>query len=131
MTRAIPKVIFALGKALKGKVRRFLFASALAPALLGGCSTLISVPGCLVLMGLISGRKNRPKDAVFGQEFLGHQGTTRWDIPDPGPGLSGIPTLCKAPYSAILDRKWPGCPAIWVGTFRDQRKFMQENSGPL
>ena len=37
--------------------------------------------------------------------------------------------LCKAPFSVVLEREWPGCPAIWVGTSRDRKKFMQDNFG--
>ena len=29
----------------------------------------------------------------------------------------------------VLDREWLGCPAIWDGTSRDQKNFMQENIG--
>ena len=28
-----------------------------------------------------------------------------------------------------LDREWPGCPGIWVGTSRVWKNFMQENFG--
>ena len=34
-----------------------------------------------------------------------------------------------APFSVVLDRKWPGRPAIWVGTSQDQRNTVQENFG--
>ena len=27
----------------------------------------------------------------------------------------------------VLDRGWPGCPAVWVGTSHGQQNFMQEN----
>ena len=29
----------------------------------------------------------------------------------------------------VLDREWPGCPGIWVGTSRIWKNFMQENFG--
>ena len=51
--------------------------------------------------------------------FIGHQGPRCRDIPDPGPGMSRTKTLCKAPFSVVFDREWPGCPAIWVGTSQD------------
>ena len=69
------------------------------------------------------------KIKFLGGTSLGHQGPTRRDIPDPGPGMSRAKTLCKEPSSVVLDREWPGCPAIWVGTSRDRKTFMQENSG--
>ena len=31
--------------------------------------------------------------------------------------------------SEKVTKEWPGCPAIWVGTSRDQKNFMQENFG--
>ena len=67
--------------------------------------------------------KSSPKIKLLCRIVLGHQGPRRRDIPDPGPGMSWTRTLCKAPFSGalsvVLDRKWPGCPAIWVGTSRD------------
>ena len=32
-------------------------------------------------------------------------------------------------FSVVLDREWPGCPAIWVGRSQDQKNIMQENVG--
>ena len=32
-------------------------------------------------------------------------------------------------FSVVLDREWPGCPGIWVGTSRIWKNFMQENFG--
>ena len=29
-------------------------------------------------------------------------------------------------YSVVLDREWPACPPIWVGTSRDQKELMQK-----
>ena len=51
---------------------------------------------------------------ILSRIFLGHQGPTCQDVPEPGPGMSRTKTLCKAPFSVILDGEWPGCPAIWV-----------------
>ena len=62
-----------------------------------------------------------------GRIFLGHQRPTHRDIPDPDPRESQTKTLRKAPFSAAVDREWPGCPAIWVGTSQDHD--MQENFG--
>ena len=45
------------------------------------------------------------------------------------PGISRTKTLCKWPFSVVLDREWPGCPGIWVGTSRIWKNFMQENFG--
>ena len=50
-----------------------------------------------------------------------------WDIRDPDVGISQTKTLCKWPFSVVLDREWPGCPGIWVGTSRVWKNFMQEN----
>ena len=61
--------------------------------------------------------------------FLARQGRTLRGIPRPGPGTSWTETLCKVPLSVVLDREWPGCPEIWVGTSRDQKDSMQENFG--
>ena len=52
-----------------------------------------------------------------------------WDIRDPDVGISRTKTLCKWPFSVVLDREWPGCPRIWVGTSRIWKNFMQENFG--
>ena len=32
-------------------------------------------------------------------------------------------------FSVVLDREWPGCPGIWVGTSRIWKNFMQGNFG--
>ena len=53
-------------------------------------------------------KKNRLKIKSLGRMLLGPQGTTRRDIPDPGPGISRTKTLCKAPFSVILNREWAG-----------------------
>ena len=59
-----------------------------------------------------------------------------WDIRDPHVGISLTPawdvpdkTFCKAPFSGVFDREWPGRPTIWVGMSRDQISFMQETLG--
>ena len=53
--------------------------------------------------------------------FLGHPGSRRRDIPDKN--------LLQWPFSVVLDREWPGCPGIWVGTSRIWKNFMQDNFG--
>ena len=57
-------------------------------------------------------RKNSVKIKFLGGIFLAHQGSACRDIP----GMSRTKTLRKAPLSVVLDREWPGCPAIWAGT---------------
>ena len=74
-------------------------------------------------------KKSRKVSGQKGKIFLGHQGPRRQDIPDPGPGMSQTKSLCNAPSSVVSGRKWLECPAIWVGTCRDQKNFMQENFG--
>ena len=67
-------------------------------------------------------RKKQPKYKVFGRDIPGTSGTL----------TSGYPrqkTLCKWPFSVVLDTEWPGCPGIWVGTSRIWKNFMQENFG--
>ena len=73
--------------------------------------------------------KNSLKVEFLGRIFLGYQGPTRRDIPDPGPGISRTKTLRKVPVSVVLDTEWPGCPAIWVGTCRDQKHSRQHSFG--
>ena len=55
-------------------------------------------------------RETQPKlkDKVLGRMFVRHQGPTRRDIPDPGPGISQTKNLCKAPFSVVLDRTGNG-----------------------
>ena len=69
------------------------------------------------------------KIKVFGRISLGHRGPACRHIPDPDPGLSRTKTLCKAPLSVVVDREWLECPAIWVGTSRDQENFTRKNIG--
>ena len=52
-----------------------------------------------------------------------------WGIRDPDVGIAQTKTLCNWPFSVLLDREWPGCPAILVGTSRIWKNFMQENFG--
>ena len=67
-----------------------------------------------------SGQKKDSLQIKFmGRMFIGHHGPTRRNIVEPGPGMSRTNALCKAPSSVVLDRKLPGCPAIWVGTSRN------------
>ena len=70
----------------------------------------------------LSGRKKQPKDKVFGQ-----------DIPDTlGTQMSGYPgqkLYASGLFSVVLDKEWPGCPGIWVGTSQIWKYFMRENSG--
>ena len=49
------------------------------------------------------------KDKVLGQDV-------HWDIRDPDVAISRTKTLCKWPFSVVLDKEWPGYPGIWVGT---------------
>ena len=49
--------------------------------------------------------------------FLGHPGPRRQDIPD------------KNFMQVGLDREWPGCPGVGVGTSRTWKNFMQANFG--
>ena len=41
-----------------------------------------------------------------------------WDV-----GIPRTKTLCKWPFSVVLDREWPGCPGSWVGTSRIWKNF--------
>ena len=59
--------------------------------------------------------KKQPKDKVLGLDIPETSGTQTSGYPWSGPGMSRTKTLSKAPLSVILDREWPGCPAIWVG----------------
>ena len=68
-----------------------------------------------------SGPKKQPKHKVFGRDIP--------DIRDPDVGISRTKTLCKWPFSVVLDREWPACPGVWVGTSRIWKNFMQENFG--
>ena len=90
---------------------------------------------------------NRAKSA-YGNQGEGSQDRTNslkinfwagysWDIRDPHVGISLTPVLgcpgqklyARCLFLVVLDREWPGCPAIWVGTSWDQKNFMQENFG--
>ena len=79
--------------------------------------------------------KTRQMGAIPRSALLSRKGIARYggvsrigpQSPDPSPGMSHTKTLCKVPFSVVLDRDWPGCPAIWVGTSRDRKHFMQEN----
>ena len=59
----------------------------------------------------------------LGREILGNTFSVlkSCDVPHPGPGTSSTRTSCKVPCLVALDREWPGCPAIWVRTSRDQK----------
>ena len=57
-------------------------------------------------------------------KFLGGR-----DIRDPDVGISRTKTLCKWPFSVVLDREWLGCPGIWVGTSRIWTKLYARNFG--
>ena len=41
-------------------------------------------------------------------------------------GFNFWPLFMQGAFSVLLDREWPGCPAIWVGTSRYQKNLMQE-----
>ena len=45
----------------------------------------------------------------------------------PALGCTAQKRYARRPSSAVLGREWQGCPAMWVGTSRDQKNFMQEN----
>ena len=80
--------------------------------------TLLIKPG-LSFHGKLSGRKKkRQKKKFLGRIFLGHQGPTRRGVPDKS-FMQGAFSCCFA----------HGCPAIWVGTSRDQKNFVQETLG--
>ena len=57
------------------------------------------------------GKEKQSKDKVLGQDILGHQGHQ-----GPRRRISRTKTLCKWPFSVVLDTEWPGCPGISVGT---------------
>ena len=50
-------------------------------------------------------------------------------IRDPDIGISRTRTLCKWPFSVVVDREWPGCRGIRVETSRIWKSFMQETLG--
>ena len=52
-----------------------------------------------------------------------------WDIPDPDVGIPRTKTLCRWPFSVVLDREWPGCPGIWVGTSRTWKNLCKKTLG--
>ena len=66
-------------------------------------------------------RKNSLNIKFLGGIFLGHPGPRRRDIPDKN--------FMQVAFFCCLDREWPGCPGIWVGTSRIWKNFMQENFG--
>ena len=82
-----------------------------------------------MLVGCPSHRDRRNyslKIKSLGRRFLGHQGR---DIPDPDPGMSWTKMFARHLF-LLLDREWPGCPAISARMSRDQKDFiMQENFG--
>ena len=67
-------------------------------------------------------KKRNPESSLntkfLGGRFLGHQGPRRWDILDKN--------FMQVAFFCCLDREWPGCPRIWVGTSRIWKDFMQE-----
>ena len=74
-----------------------------------------------VIAGDFVGKEKQTKNKVFGW--------VAWDIRDPDVRISRTKTLCKWPFSVVLDREWPGSPGIWVGTSQIWKNFRQENSG--
>ena len=44
-------------------------------------------------------------------------------------GYPGQKLYASGLFLFVLDREWPGCPGIWVGTSRIWKNFMQENFG--
>ena len=71
-----------------------------------------------------SGPKKQPKHRVFARDIPGTSGTQT-------SGYPGQKLYASGPFSVVLDREWPGCPGIWVGTSRIWKNFMQENFGLL
>ena len=71
----------------------------------------------------VSGPKRQPKHKVFGRDIPGTSGTQTSGYP--GQKLYAS----KWPFSVVVDREWPGCPGIWVGTSRIWENFMQEYFG--
>ena len=45
------------------------------------------------------------------------------------PGYPGQKLYASGLFSVVLDKEWPGCPGIWVGTSRTWKNFMPENFG--
>ena len=72
---------------------------------------------------------NSLKRKCFGRDIPGTSRTHTPGYPRAQPWMSRQRLLRKVPSSFVLDRSWPGCPAIWVGTSRDEKNFMQENFG--
>ena len=72
----------------------------------------------------ISGRKEQPKHKGFGRDVRGTMSS--------GTQTSGYPVqklYASGLFSVVLDREWPGCPGIWIGTSRIWKNFTQENFG--
>ena len=67
-------------------------------------------------------KKKQPKHKVFGRDIPGTSGTQT-------SGYPGQKLYASGPFTVVLDREWPGCPGIWVGTSRIWKNFMQENFG--
>ena len=70
----------------------------------------------------VSGPKKQPKHKVLGRDIPGTSGTQTSGYPGQKLYVSGL-------FSVVLDREWPGCPGIWVGTSRIWKNFMQQNFG--
>ena len=70
----------------------------------------------------LSGPKKQPKHKVFGRDIPGISETQTSGYPGQKLYASGL-------FSVVLDREWPGCPRIWVGTSRIWKNFTQENFG--
>ena len=69
------------------------------------------------------------KHKVFGRDLPGTSMTQNVGRPQ-------TKTLCRWPFSVVLDRECSGylgfgsgCPRLWVGTSRIWKNFMQENFG--
>ena len=67
-------------------------------------------------------KKKQPKHKVLGRDIPGTSGSQT-------SGYPGTETLCKWPFAVVLDREWPGCPGICVGTSRIWKNFMQDTFG--
>ena len=74
--------------------------------------------------------KNSLNIKFSGTLFLGYQGPNVGISLTPTLGCPGQKLYARGPcLSIVLEREWPGCPAIWVGRSRDQKNLMQENVG--
>ena len=72
------------------------------------CKTAVSLKAIASEDAIFRKGKTAERQSFFCAEYS-------WDIRDADVGISRIKTLCKWPFSVVLDTEWPGCPGIWVG----------------